>query len=474
MTVTASDRLGGWPALVAAGFAVSLVLIDGFIVSAAAPHLMADFGMGPEHMGWLIGAYVLPLAALPLIFGALGDRFGIRKIFSLGILLLVSGSLLCATSGSLIELVLWRFVQGCGAALISPQTLNAAAAALGAARRGLAIGAWGALSSVGLLLGPILGGLILSYMSWHWIFLVNLPLGLLALAGFLWTVPQRAPSHAGAWTPPLLSAALLALSVGFLVAALGPTFRGEAVGLGGVIAGLLGLYLWARRETRPSPAAPQLVGPAILGSGQFRTACLAAFAMNASSAGTVAVISIIIAGALGEVDAVLTGLLFVPGMLAVAALMPYAGKLAQQRTRLSRHCLTAASAAAILSPACTGLAFFAGAEPAYGAAAAAIAAQGAAGAFILSYASFGAVTAVEMKNAGLASGALSMSRNIGTAIGAATLTGVIAISGSLALPFVASFCLAALSLPFLRRYLRDARAAAAPSSPDAGPAGAPS
>ncbi|MBX3491811.1 MAG: MFS transporter [Parvibaculum sp.] len=458
------DALGGWPALVVSGFAVSLVLIDGFMISIATPHLLEAFQMKPEHMGWIIGAYVLPLAALPLIFGALGDRYGVRRLFSCGVVLLVAGALLCATADTMYQLILWRFLQGCGAALISPQTLNAAATALGASRRGLAIGVWGALSAAAMLLGPIIGGLVLSYLDWRWIFLVNLPLGLLALSGFLVAVPKRPVPTVATGRPalPIASALMLATGAGLIVAALGPGFRGEPIGAAGLAAGVAILAFWYRRERRDQSVAAFLVGPDILANRSIARACLAVFAMNASSAGTVAVISLAVMQAQGAANAALTSWIFVPGMVMVAALMPYAGSLAQRRTNLSRFGLIAAVMTAIITPALTGAALFALPQPSFAIAAAAIALQGTGAAFVLSYATFGAIISVAPKDAGLASGSLSMSRNIGTAVGAATLTGSIAVTGSLHLAFVASLCLATLALPFLRQYLQ--RTAAAASS----------
>lgn len=453
----ADEGTGGWPALITAGLSVALILIDGFIISAAAPQITSAFAIGADRMGWLIAAYTLPLAVSPMVFGIAGDRFGVKRLFVLGMGLLMIASILCAMSMSFLELTACRFLQGLGAAMLSPQTLAVAARSLGAERRGFAIGVWGSVSSLGLLLGPVLGGAMLAYLPWHSIFLMNLPLGLLAILAFTSVVPVAKEAIPPARQLPLANIGLLICGAGAVVLSLGSLFRGGMPGAAGIALGGCLLSLWLKRERDPQSEASALMGRVLLGNDAFFKAAAAAFAMNASSAGTVAVLSLTVART-HAAPSIVIGLLFLPAMIAVAACMPLAGKLAQSRSTLSRRLLLASTVIAIASPLLIGASLAAKDTASLVLCAVAIAAQGIAGAVLLSYATFSALVAAGPLRSGLASGAISMSRNLGTAMGAAALTAAAAISATPERAFFASALLALFSLPFCLRYLQPAAA----------------
>lgn len=440
---------GGWPALITAGLSVALILIDGFIISAAAPEITAAFSIGADRMGWLIAAYTLPLAVAPVVFGMMGDRFGLKRLFFLGMSLLIAASLLCALSRDLTELTACRFLQGMGAAMLSPQTLAAAAAAFGPEKRGFAIGVWGAISSLGLLLGPLLGGAMLAYLPWHSIFLMNLPLGLLAMLAFAIAIPGSGKAVSSSWRLPLASIGLLVSGAAVLVLSFGSLARGEAIGGVGTALGGVLLFFWFQRERSLRGEASALVGRDLLGNRLFAKAAAAAFAMNASTAGTVAVLSLIIVRMhTGVAPSVMTGLLFVPAMIAVIIFMPLAGKLAQSQSAVSRRLLTASAAAAIVSPLLIGVSLGALGSVSLVLCAASIAIQGIAGAMLLSFATFSALVAAGPRRAGLASGAISMARNLGSALGAAALTAAAATFAGQGWAFLISALFALLALPF--------------------------
>ncbi len=441
---------GGWPALITAGLSVALILIDGFIISAAAPEITGAFSIGADRMGWLIAAYTLPLAIAPVVFGMMGDRFGLKRLFFLGMSLLMVASLLCALSRDLTELTVCRFLQGMGAAMLSPQTLAAAAAAFGPEKRGFAIGVWGAISSLGLLLGPLLGGVILVYLPWHSIFLMNLPLGLLAMLAFAITIPGSGKVVvSSAWRLPFASIGLLVSGAGALVLSFGSLARGEVIGCAGAILGGALLFFWFQRERSLRGEASALVGRDLLENRIFAKAAAAAFAMNASTAGTVAVLSLIIVRVhTGVAPSIMTGLLFIPAMIIVAIFMPLAGKLAQSQSAVSRRLLIASAVAAIVSPLLIGASLGAIGSVSLVFCAMAIAIQGIAGAMLLSFATFSALVAAGPRRAGLASGAVSMARNLGTALGAAALTAAAATFGGQEWAFLISALFALLALPF--------------------------
>ena len=453
---------GGWPALITAGLSVALILIDGFIISVATPEITQAFAVSIDRMGWLVGAYALPLAVAPVIFGAAGDRFGLKRLFFAGVMLLMLGSIFCALSQDVFQLTLARLLQGTGAAMLSPQTLVVASRALGTERRGFAIGVWGAISSLGLLLGPVIGGAVLAYLPWHWIFLINLPLGVMALVAFAVTVPERRDSAAvSVRALPIRSICLLLPAASAIVLSLGALFHGEVTGIAGVLIGVTLFTVWIRREASTPDDMPSLIGQTLLRNSAVSKAAMAAFAINASTAGTVAVLTTAIADTQSTTPAITTALIFLPAMLLVACAMPFTGKMAQSASASGHRLVVIAGLLAVISPLLIGWSV-SNASLHIGICTFAIAVQGLAGAVLISFVTVAAMVAGGAQRAGAASGVVSMARNLGTAIGAAGLTGAMMACGSPAWAFIASSLFATLSLPFciLHLHLTPARRSA--------------
>ncbi len=158
--------------------ALFMVVLDNLVVTTALPSIRADLGGGLQALEWTVNAYTLTFAVLLLTGAALGDRFGRRKMFviGLGIFTLASaGAALAPTTGALIAA---RALQGAGAAIVTPLTLTLLASAIPPQKRGLAIGAWSGISGLGVALGPLVGGAVVEGISWHWIFWLNVPIGL--------------------------------------------------------------------------------------------------------------------------------------------------------------------------------------------------------------------------------------------------------------------------------------------------------
>lgn len=184
--------------LVAAILASALGFIDGSIVAIAMPAIRVDLGASLVEAQWISNAYALMLSALILVGGALGDRFGLRRAFVFGIALFVAASLACAMAPDPAALILFRAIQGIGAAVMVPGSLAIIAKAYPKAERGRAIGIWAAASALTTALGPVLGGLVLLTFGdgvWRAIFAINLPLGAVSIYLLLAKVPADAPSR---------------------------------------------------------------------------------------------------------------------------------------------------------------------------------------------------------------------------------------------------------------------------------------
>ena len=179
-----------WWTLGALSFALFMVMLDNTVVNVALPAIQKDLGIGVSELEWTVTAYALTFAVLLLSGGKLGDMYGRRRIFMIGLLVFTVSSLVCGLSSSAPELIGARAVQGVGSALMMPATLSIITATFAAAQRGMAIGIWAGVSAMALAIGPLLGGVITEHISWNWIFFVNVPIGILAVIAAIVVVPE--------------------------------------------------------------------------------------------------------------------------------------------------------------------------------------------------------------------------------------------------------------------------------------------
>ena len=226
----ANDRPG--LALAITGAALFMVVLDNLVVTTALPSIRNDLGASVVQLGWFVNAYTLTFAVLLLPGAALGDRFGRRRIFQLGLALFTLASGAAALAQGSGELVAARALQGAGAALVLPLSLTLLSAAFPAERRGVALGIWSGISGLAIALGPLVGGAVVDGISWQWIFWLNVPIGLLVL-----------PSARA-----------------FLVESRGPRERLDPVGLLLATGGLLGIVYGIVRGNTDGWSSPTIVG----------------------------------------------------------------------------------------------------------------------------------------------------------------------------------------------------------------------
>jgi EmrB/QacA subfamily drug resistance transporter len=231
-----------------------MVVLDSLVVITALPQMQRDLHADLASLQWTVNSYGIAFAAGIITAAALGDRFGRRRVFNLGLLLFTLSSAACAMSPTIGELVVARTVQGLGAAVVMPLSLTILTTAFPPERRGLIVGVYGGLAGLAVAAGPIVGGVIAESLDWHWIFWLNVPIGLLALALGSRLLPE---SHGGRERLDLVGVALVSSGVVGLVWAL---VRANDIGwsspeiLGTVFAGgvlLLAFIGWEQRAREP-------------------------------------------------------------------------------------------------------------------------------------------------------------------------------------------------------------------------------
>ena len=196
----------------------SMAFIDGTVVNVALPALQTNLKASLADVQWVIESYALLLSAFLLVGGSLGDHYGRRRIFLIGVGTFAAASAWCGFAGSIGQLIAARAVQGFGAALLVPGSLAIISSAFAEEERGRAIGTWSGFSAITAAIGPVLGGWLIDHVSWRAVFFINIPLALLVIAIALRHVPES--SGGGKGRLDLAGAFLTAVSLGTLVFAL--------------------------------------------------------------------------------------------------------------------------------------------------------------------------------------------------------------------------------------------------------------
>ena len=187
-----------WVGLVFISMAISLVIIDGTIVNTIFPSIINDLALTSTEVQWVQESYVLVFASLLLVWGSLADRFGRKRLLNIGIIVFILASVWAGVAESPDVLILARVIQGIGGAMVLPTTLSLLNATFQGKERGIAFAVWGATIGGMVAVGPVLGGWLATDFSWRWAFGINLPLGILILAGLAYYVSEsKAPQRAG-------------------------------------------------------------------------------------------------------------------------------------------------------------------------------------------------------------------------------------------------------------------------------------
>lgn len=320
-----------WSILPALLLGFFMIMVDTTIVNIAIPTLVDTFDVGLSAVGWVTSAYLLTYAALLLVTGRLGDRYGPKQVFVVGLVVFTATSAWCGLSGSIGMLVVARAFQGVGAALMTPQTMALITRVFPPQQRGAAMGAWGSVAGVATIAGPVLGGLFVESWGWEWIFFVNVPVGLVALVFAVRTLPTLQTDKK---TFDVLGVVLSVVGLASLVFGLqegetydwgqvwGPVSVPLLLGVGLVVLGLF--LLWQRRQ-----GAAALLPLSLFRHRNFSLANVSGVAVSFAMIGIFFPLTIFLQSTLGlsPLHAALVGL---PGSLVSGVVAPFAGRLSDR------------------------------------------------------------------------------------------------------------------------------------------------
>ena len=423
-----ADETRGFPGWTFAITAIALfmVTLDNLVVSTALPSIRVDLGASLESLQWTVNAYTLTFAVFLLTGAALGDRFGRRRVFAVGIGVFTAASALAALAPTTDALIAARALQGLGAAFVTPLSLTLLSEATSEGRRGLAIGLWGGVSGLGVALGPVVGGAIISGITWHWIFWVNVPIGLVLVPLALRRLTEsRGPNAA-------LDPRGLALAVTGLFALTYGIVRADTLGWGSTtivasiatgIVVLSAFLLWERRA--PAPMLPLR----FFRSRAFSATNAASFAMFFGVFGSIFFLAQFFQTVQGY-SALESGLRTLPWTAMPIVVAPIAGVLSD---RIGARPLMA-TGLALQAFAIAWLAATLRVDVAYGELIPAFVAAGAGMALVFAPSANAVLASVRPKEAGQASGATNTIRELGGVMGVAVLATVFSAAGGYGSP----------------------------------------
>ena len=257
--VSSQSHTGTW-VLVATILGSSMAFIDGTVVNVALPVLQTSLNATATDVQWVVEAYSLFLASLILVGGSLGDHFGRRRIFAIGILLFTVASILCGLAPNVNVLIFMRAIQGIGGALMIPGSLAIISASFDSKQRGRAIGTWSGFTAITSVIGPVLGGVLVQYATWRWVFFINLPIAVIVLFVLFWRVPESRGEVEAGQGLDWLGALLATLGLGGLVYGLIESDNlglSNSLVLASIAGGVVALVLFVLVEARSrSPMMP--------------------------------------------------------------------------------------------------------------------------------------------------------------------------------------------------------------------------
>jgi EmrB/QacA subfamily drug resistance transporter len=317
-----------WWTLGAVAFGLFMIMLDNTIVNVALPAIEHSLHMSISSLEWIVTAYALTFAALLITGGKLGDMFGRRKMFIVGLVVFTLASLACGLAPSAGFLIGARAVQGIGAALMNPATLSIITATFPPKERGQAIGIWAGVSALALAIGPLLGGLIVDNINWHWIFYVNVPVGIVGIVvSYFFITESRDTTHEQSIDLPGLvtsGASLLALSYALIEGNKHGWTSPEILGLFVGAAVLLAAFILLEMHQR----LPML-DLSLFKIGSFVGANLVAMLVSLGMFGVFFFISLYVQNVLGY-SPTKAGAIFLPMTILIILVAPIAGKLSDR------------------------------------------------------------------------------------------------------------------------------------------------
>jgi EmrB/QacA subfamily drug resistance transporter len=418
----AQARTNPWLVLVVLTTGFFMILLDTTIVNVAIPAMSAGLNTTLDQILWVLNAYILVYAVLLITAGRLGDLFGQRTLFAIGLFVFTLASALCGLSQNVSELIAARILQGVGGALLTPQTLAILTSLFPPERRGAAFGVWGGVAGLATVAGPTVGGAIITYINWRWIFFINVPIGIGALIATFIIIPDLRPGRHHGWDLVgvfLATAGLFGIVFGLIEGqrynwgefAYGVTI--PEIIIGGV--GLIVLFvIWERFQKEP------LVPLSLFAERNFAVANWIAAAISFGMLSLFLPITIYLQSVRGF-SALAAGLTLAPMSLTSMVFAPFAGRMADRiggkyilTTGITLFTIGFGTFVYVAGPDSTWLTFL---LPAI------IAGAGMG-------MTFAPMTTVAMRNisprvAGAASGVLNTTRQLGAAIGSAVVAAIL-------------------------------------------------
>jgi EmrB/QacA subfamily drug resistance transporter len=410
--------------VILASLGVFMTALDTLVVTTSLPALRVGLGASLESLEWTVNAYNLAFACLLLTGAALGDRFGRRRMYTIGLFAFTAASAAAALAPSVGALVAARSVQGAGAAVVMPLTLTLISQAFPAEKRGAAIGLWGGITGLGVALGPVVGGAIVDGISWHWIFWLNVPVGIALIPLAATRLRESFGPRSQLDIPGLALAGAGALGVtwGLVRASSAGWASVEVVSTLAVGAALIGAFLgWERRSARP------MLPLQLFRRRTFAGANAVSFFMYAGLFGALFLMSQYFQTVLGY-GPLEAGLRLLPWAAPPMVVAPVAGALADRYGNRPFMALGLALQACGLG----WVALVAGPDVGYAQLGAALTIAGTGTSFCFPTVANAIMGSVPLSEAGVASGTNSTIRELGGVLGVAVLASVFAHSGAYA------------------------------------------
>jgi EmrB/QacA subfamily drug resistance transporter len=416
-------RTNPWLVLVVLCTGFFMILLDTTIVNVAIPAMLSALNTTLDQILWVLNAYILVYAVLLITAGRLGDLYGQRNLFAIGLAIFIFASALCGISQNVDALIAARILQGVGGAVLTPQTLAIITSLFPPERRGAAFGVWGAVAGLATVTGPTLGGALVTYIDWRWIFYVNVPIGIAAFIATFAIIPDLRPGRHHGWDVIgviLATTGLFAVVFGLIE---GQRYNWgeissyvinipEVIGIG---VGLLAVFIvWERYQTEP------LVPLSLFADRNFAVANWVAAAVGFALLGLFFPITIYLQSVRGF-SALTAGLTLAPMSVTSMFVAPFAGRLSDRigakyilMTGLSLFTIGIGTLIYIAGPDSTWVNFLAPAIV-----------MGAGMGM-----TFAPMTTVAMRNisprmAGAASGVMNTMRQLGAAVGSAVIGAVL-------------------------------------------------